>query len=218
MYKKILNYLFSFYPFLFIPKRNASKIADKIDENVLQKFSNYKLKEGNNSLFVFNNHLISNLVKSAKYENNSKSIKLIKKSLKNFIEYVILERAGIENKDYFLVVIPETDIRKKRDGYNFMEKIAEDISSDLEEVVFLKNFFKWTRKTNRQSRIKNKRKRIENMENALEIRNEYKIGIYFVLDDVVTTGATLTEARRVLEKENLEVISLAFARSSFKKL
>lgn len=101
-----------------------------------------------------------------------------------------------------LVPIPIAKSGARRHGYNHAALIAEALTKAdggktleaaphaLKKRVGVKN----------QAQVKNKRERFENIKGALSVSDPKSIEgrDIIIIDDVVTTGATIAEARRVL--------------------
>ena len=71
-----------------------------------------------------------------------------------------------------------------------------------------------TKETESQTKSKNRAERIKNLEGCFDVKNpeQIKNRNIVLLDDVTTTGATLTEARRaLLARGARKVIAIVFA-------
>lgn len=111
-----------------------------------------------------------------------------------------------------VIVIPIPMSRRKqwKRGYNqafhiargFCEKINPNTVS-LEKNILIKKI-----KTPPQAKIKNKYSRIKNVQGSFKVKNKDKIKgkTILIIDDVVTTGATVKEAGRVLKKAGAKKI------------
>ncbi len=113
-------------------------------------------------------------------------------------EHIMFGRAGVT----LLVPIPLSRERIKERGYNQTEKIAEALSTMADSASFTletKALIK-IRHTQPQMSVSDKKKRLEHLTGAFSVPNpSLVIGRDIVLiDDVTTTGATITEARKTL--------------------
>ena len=117
------------------------------------------------------------------------------------------------DKDYILTYIPIGKKSKRKRGFNQCEYIAKKLSRKLD--LRCNNTLIKIKETKVQKEL-SKSERIENIKNSFGITNSQLIkGNKFILiDDVVTTGATLKEGVKVL-KENgaLEIKILTIAKS-----
>ena len=103
-----------------------------------------------------------------------------------------------ETSDFdMLVWIPISRLRRLRRGYDQVELIARTLSRelDLPLVCALKKI----RHTRPQSRIKGFEKRKANVLGAYRVISSVEGKKILLLDDIVTTGATMAEAARMLK-------------------
>ncbi len=111
-----------------------------------------------------------------------------------------------------IIPIPLHHNRKISRGYNQAEEIAVSLGEEL-HIEVLPNALVMSRKTKQQARL-NKPDRLKNMHNALSLNCPISIlreKAILLVDDVSTTGATLTEAARVLRTAGSGFISAAVA-------
>jgi ComF family protein len=106
--------------------------------------------------------------------------------------------------DSILIPIPLSRKRYRERGYNQAELICQElIKLDGENKNFSleKNILIKIKETEHQANIKERRDRLKNLTNSFSIKNpEIIAGKNIILiDDVLTTGATLTEARKTLK-------------------
>ncbi len=111
--------------------------------------------------------------------------------------------------DPILIPIPLSEKRYKERGFNQAELIAEHVS-DMSATsggrfVLEKNILKKIKDTPNQARIKDRSIRLENLKNCFSISEpegiqKIKNRNIILIDDVITTGATLLEAKKTLEK------------------
>ena len=115
--------------------------------------------------------------------------------------------------EYYLTYIPIDKKRLKERGFNQCEYIAKELSINIGIKTI--NTLKKIRETKVQKTLK-REERIENLKDAFEIIDEKKVkGKKFILlDDVITTGATLKEGVKVLKKHGaIEIKILTLAKS-----
>lgn len=108
-----------------------------------------------------------------------------------------------------IVPVPLHRMRLRRRGYNQSEKFAEGLAEML-EIPAMKDVLIRLTKTETQTR-KTKLKRWENVSSVFAVSNESSIRGRHVLlvDDVVTTGATLEACATVLVQSGCSDVSVA---------
>lgn len=109
--------------------------------------------------------------------------------------------------DYYLTYIPMTKNKIKQRGFNQ----CEYISSRLSQIVNLKseNTLVKVKETKNQKTLI-KEERIKNLIGAFEIRKgiNVKNKNYILIDDVITTGATINEAKKILKNNGANKIKI----------
>lgn len=124
----------------------------------------------------------------------------------------------VQSGDYsgadFIIPVPLHPKRERSRGYNQSKFIADGISSVLQLPVMTGQLIR-RRETSTQTK-KNRYNRFENMRSVFHIVNPDKLeGKHILLvDDVITTGATLEACAQVLQDigiSKLSIAALAFA-------
>lgn len=115
---------------------------------------------------------------------------------------------GVEDFD-LLTWIPVSPVRKLRRGYDQVELIAQSTAKELgmEAVPTLKKI----RHNRTQSGISDEAKRRANVLGVYRVRNPEQIAgkKILLLDDILTTGATMSEAARVLKTAGAKEVHCA---------
>jgi ComF family protein len=164
---------------------------------------------GTNSLFAYSDESVKHLVWEIKYHKNEMLAETVGAILARSIS---AQFAGQE--DTFLVVpIPQTKQRLRERGFHHTKLIAESIVEHLPaNFVLADDILKKVRSTPKQSSIENRQERFENIIGAFAV-NESPGTVtcltgknIILVDDVITTGATVSEARRVLELAGIRSI------------
>lgn len=155
---------------------------------------------------------IVKLVRNYKYDGRRYLAKsMAYEMVKKFKEY--------DFKPDIIAFIPLHPKRQKERGYNQAELIADYVSEMLNIPISKNNFIK-TLNTKSQTRYTYVQRKY-NVENSFKIENkdEFKGKKILLIDDVITTGATLEIASHdLLEAGAKEVVGLTFAHTiNFKK-
>lgn len=173
-----------------IKKPNVNRIAHEFE----RKFSSDKIISGFTSLFLFEKdkelqHIIHALKYDGKFQVGIFLGKLIALELKDRFD---------EWKIDFIVPVPLHHLKQAERGYNQSGFIAKGIRSVL-RIPVKNKVIKRTRFTETQTNM-NLLERRENTKDAFTTKrkNYLKGKTILLLDDVITTGATISECGRVL--------------------
>ena len=94
----------------------------------------------------------------------------------------------------------------KKRGFNQCEVIAKHLSEEL-NIPVSKSLIKI--KDTKEQKSLSKEERYKNIKDAFEIRDKKILNKRILLiDDVVTTGATLLECEKIFKKYNVEEITV----------
>lgn len=155
------------------------------------------------------NDVSASIIKSYKYYNNA--------LCKNFITNALLEIYESELKKLkidFVIPVPMNKWREYFKGYNHTTQIAKKIASkkNLKILPFaLKKKFSFKKQAG-SGRVQ----RLLNMKNMFSFDSKHNIegANILLIDDVITTGATIFECTKVLFKNGAKhVFVLTFAKS-----
>jgi ComF family protein len=214
--QKIINTLKIAFDFIFCNNDLRLESLERIEFSSWQRISNPQiLKSGVIHIWDYNHKHIRDALY---YIKNKQNVKLLEALTKVTCDYVLEELAEaclIDNsKDVLLLNVPSNNKSIKIRGYNPSEEIAKQIS-DHTGIPHLKNILMKTKDTvpqktlKRSARLRNvHRSMLVNPKNQKFVLNKYLI----VVDDIVTTGATLAECKRALIRSGArKVICIALA-------
>jgi len=116
---------------------------------------------------------------------------------------------GIKNKNWqidWVVPAPIHHLKKAERGYNQSDFIAKGLSNAL-GIPYSTKLIKRSRQTESQTRL-HINERAKNVAGAFKIGNSKKISgkNFLLVDDVITTGATILECAKMLDKENANTV------------
>lgn len=203
---KVLNTLFPSR--CYVCKKEGKTICD----NCINKFpKNIDTVDSYiTSIFSFKYKEIKNIIHAIKYYHRKDLIKPLAVELAKTIknegyteqELNVFDSAttyNLQANGWVLIPIPMPKIRKYMRGYNQAELIAKEISKIL-LIPTKTNLITRTRITKRQVKSINKSDRLKNQHNSFKVIGDVSNLDIILVDDVVTTGATINEARNVLIK------------------
>lgn len=147
-----------------------------------------------------------------KYQDHYVQQKIAEQMYEHLLEY-ISEQQSFE---YFIhpiiTTVPLTKKSKQARNFNQCKNIAQFLSKKLSGQY--QEVFSKIRETEKQALIKNKKKRKDNMQGSFALKPNHTLEYQdvIIIDDLVTTGATLEELFKVARKNkvrNIIAITLA---------
>lgn len=167
-------------------------------------------------LFDYHSTEGKKLVYFIKKYNSLQVSEILAEKMKDYItEYIAEQNQFGFFINPIIIPVPLSPSSKKKRGFNQNEKIAKILARHL-SGDFLPSIIIKTRETKKQALLKHKSERIKNIRNAFTIDSKQKPVVahrdIIIIDDLVTTGATLLEIKRVLEKSgarNIIAITVA---------
>ncbi|MCC6932182.1 MAG: ComF family protein [Deltaproteobacteria bacterium] len=180
---------------------NLRYAPDKIELKTMSIFSFYDY-----------NRLASRLLRLYKYSGHYQMASFFARLLISGIE----QNKDISLADQNLIIpIPSPPKRQQQRGYNHVGLIAREISRHFHAPYSLSAIS--VKKTVRQQAGLNYSQRLQNLSCAFAVNNSIVSGRRVILiDDVVTTGATVTEAARALmaagAQEEVKAVALFHSR------
>jgi len=152
----------------------------------LEKMSDLKQRENLYYLYYYTD------VKKIIYDLKFKNRKGVTNSLRRYVKESI-EQIQIKEEIDVVISVPVNKKRFLERGYNQVDEILKSADIKFENIERVKN-------TKHMYEIKEYKKRKENVKKAFKVTKDYFQKNILVVDDIVTTGATIKE----IEKEFLE--------------
>ena len=156
------------------------------------------------AFFSYKDGFIRNLIWLLKYKKNVRVAELFAEILADHILEDISEHSLLGGSGNFLLIpIPMHGVGYARRGYNQVEILASEIQKILGQNVDLRvNILEKIRETPAQSSLKKRHDRLANLAGCFAVAERSGAEIQgkniILIDDVITTGATMREARRAL--------------------
>ena len=195
-FSRILNFI--------IPLRSDFEVVKNLDEktiNSLPKAFMVEEMDWIHPLFHYKDNRVRAIIWELKYKKNFLPLDYIGKLLYEEVVALMSDVILFDSDAKFLLIpIPISNERRSERGYNQSEYIAKAILDyDLEHILlYAPQWFEKIKETQRQSHSQSKKDRLKNLSGSFfadpRVENNYVI----LIDDVITTGSTLSEARRVL--------------------
>lgn len=121
--------------------------------------------------------------------------------------YFEKETESYESEEILIVPIPLHFLRKWKRGFNQTDTIAKV----LEKRIWYpyKNILKKVKYTRQQSHL-SREQRLKNRKDCFEVKKNYKDKLdtktVFLVDDIISTGATMNEAAKVLKERGVKKV------------
>lgn len=172
------------------------------NNSAYSKLRNYCEVENVFSLLEFKHHnTTQTILHEMKYRNRPE----IGIDLAQLIKFDLSEYDGI-------IPIPLHPKRLKKRGYNQVQDFARALAENNQINYFSQGLIRT--KYNSSQVNEDKKHRLNNLKDAFEISPNLKPGHYILIDDVLTTGATIASAIKkfnLLENFKISVITIACA-------
>ncbi len=193
--------IFYFFADIVFPPKDVEKMTTE-EFARLAPPSRDSIEGGVKFLWNYRTPLVKRAIWEMKFRGNRKVAHLLASALYRKLEAEISSGHFRSNTGKILLVpIPMSKARRREKGFNQVEILLEEIISidknnyfQLEKDALFK-----TKETARQVSIKNRENRLRNLFGAFDADSQKVSGkIIFLVDDVTTTGATLSEAKKTL--------------------
>ena len=164
----------------------------------LEKLPSY---DSSTILFTYEK-FISKLILSFKYNDNTYICKKLGK----------LFAQKIEKEPEILIAVPLHKKRLKSRKYNQSIVLGKHICANLNNTRFIPDLLIRTKFSKTQENL-NKSQRMSNLKDAFEINDKYRDLVkdknIMIVDDVVTTGATLENCCKILKLNGVSEVQIA---------
>lgn len=205
MINKFTGFIDFIFNFLLPKDEETTKLENmscfELLENIpkAQELKNNRYK----AVFQYKDKLARKAIWSIKYNKNQKLIEKFSNILYEFIiEEISDETIFSTFKNPLLIPIPMYKKDLYIRGYNQSELIVKEIIKIDEgrNFKYIKNILIKIKETPHQSKLKNKTERLKNLKNCFSTSIEnVKDRNIILIDDVITTGTTMSEATKVLK-------------------
>ena len=149
------------------------------------------------------------LIRELKFKRNKKIAKFLADLLASY-----LKKLPLTLSSYEILAMPLSSARQRERGFNQAGLIAEELSP-LVSVPILPGGLTRIKHSTPQSKIRGRKERLQNVSGAFSAKPELVAGKNIILlDDVITSGATMFEAARALKSAGVrKIIGLAAAKA-----
>lgn len=203
MLKSIENFIRLVFDSI-LPPRNDFEIVKRLDEkaiNTLPSAPQVENLDWIHPLFHYKDNRVRAMIWELKYKDNTRALEHVAiRMYEEIIDRVSNISLFDTDAQFVLLPIPISNERRIERGYNQSEYICRAIvQEDLGHILlYAPQWFAKIKETATQNKAQTKQERLENLTGCFSA-DPRVLGKYIILiDDVVTTGSTLSEARKTL--------------------
>lgn len=203
MLKSLEEIFWQIVDFILPPRANFQIVNNLSEETINNLPASGEVQNFSwiHPLFKYKDRRVKAIVWELKYRNNTKPLDNIGKLLFDEILATVSDVSIFDSDAKFLLIpIPITSSKRSTRGYNQSEYIARSIiENDANHILlYAPQWFTKVKDTPSQSHSESKEERIKNLVGSFEANPQVENYYVILVDDVVTTGSTLTEARKTI--------------------
>jgi len=159
---------------------------------------------------------VVDLIRALKYEHSGYAAEICAEALADYLREEVASLRAFSARPLVLVPMPLHATRVRERGFNQMQKVLARLPEDLKDGTssrVAENALKRIKPTSQQARL-SRAERLKNVTDAFEASTDVVHDAHVILiDDVTTTGATLSSAARILRNAGAKVTLIALARA-----
>lgn len=203
MLKSIRDFFISLIEEL-LPRRNDYEIVSTLSTHDIHSLPRAGYMSGIGwiyPLFAYKHRAVKALIWELKYKENTRHLDTMAKMM---FDEIVEEMSNILMFDsdarFILMPIPITAERRAHRGYNQSEYIAKSIlENDVGHfLLYAPQWLEKIKETNPQSHSQSRQERMNNLTDCFRADPRVHRHYIILIDDVVTTGSTLSEAKKTL--------------------
>lgn len=205
----ITNLISTLWNWIFPPRKTETIISLVDIEHITSLPRATYIDEYTQALFSYKDPRVSALIWEIKYHKNMRAVERIAPLLADIIIEEHAERSLFENwANCLLVPVPSSPKRTKKRGYSHTEFIAKAVAERLPTAItYSPTLLKKVMDTAEQNKLPSRALRLQNLFNTQVVVGSLPPHTSVILlDDVTTTGATLSESRRALQAAGVKNI------------
>jgi len=205
---------------MVFPQPKKLRLYESLHSNALARTSTRSIVHLGHQVVAplpFDHALVSGAIHAAKYHGHDRAAELLGCAIAPFVAEELAERRMFGTySDALIVPLPLHKNRERERGYNQATRIAHALIAELNDdtLQVRADILQRVKHTAPQAQQTSRLKRSENVRGAFAVHEPEQVrGRYLLLlDDVVTTGATLHAAREaVIQAGARDVLLVAAA-------
>lgn len=153
--------------------------------------------------FSYRDKDVRALIRANKFYGNKKATRILGEALAEMLISILDDQAlATTQKTWLLIPIPSSNERRRRRGYNQVERIVEEALPRLQGAIVYRNDILAREERKSQTHVE-KDKRAQNISGAFMIPEKHRANVRdtncILVDDISESGSTLIDARRALK-------------------
>lgn len=200
MGREVFNVLIDGFLEIIFPKSNKCLLCDEEAEGLCIECSKKIIRcEKDDISFAYYNETLKKLILLFKFKKNFNAGEIIADFL--------IEKLKNEEEEYVLTYVPISKKKLKNRGFNQCEYICKKAGKALNKEV-LETLVQI--KEVKEQKTLTKQERANNVKGIFKAKNIHKIQKrrIILVDDVITTGTTLIECKKILKNSGIDSIKL----------
>jgi ComF family protein len=188
---------------IFPPRKSEQTIYPLSEKDILLFPKAKPIDTQTHALFSYKDPRVTSLIWEIKYHKNIRALSLITPLLADVIHAEYSDKTLFEKYQHcILLPVPSTNTRINTYGYVHTHFICEALTPLLpSNITYSPNVLQKIKDTPQQHRLKDRHARLKNLTRShIVTTNILPHTLVILIDDVTTTGTTLTEARRALKE------------------
>ncbi len=164
------------------------------------------------TLMQYREKTVEDLIRALKYDRSGHAARLLAGALAEYLHEEVANLKNFSTKPIVLVPVPLHASRERERGFNQIQKVLDALPSEFKDGTMShveSSMLIRTRATPQQTRL-SRSERLKNVADAFALTNPIEHVHIILIDDVTTTGATLAEAARPLDR-HVALLALAHA-------
>ena len=204
---EILNFLYKKSCLICGNKRENSFFCSKCKKEI--KFNEFKILKTIDGVNIYSccnySGIPQKLVRLLKFHNKKILSVNIAKLIKEYIDFL-----NLDFTDYEIICVPLHKNKKKKRGFNQCELISKELSKLL-DIPFNFDLIKRIKNTKPMYNLKIEERK-ENLKDAFFVEKQnFHNKKLLLIDDIITTGTTVSEILKSLKNENItDIICISF--------
>ena len=168
------------------------------------------------TLLDYRSKAAEDTIRSLKYDGSKHAARLCAALLADYLREEIASIHAYSPRQVLLIPVPLHKSRERERGFNQIERVLRELPDEFRNGDISRHETRGLvriRRTKQQTHL-SRAERLENVKDAFRAEENIARGNYaIVIDDVVTTGATLSECARALEAAGAKTSALALSRA-----